>query len=94
MTGHRNYHSTSLVENRCVFFPLVIITFVYLFIAMFIINFFFQVGKDRHLGYDPCCLNFFSKGEYLVIGGSDKKVRQQEINWGKKPPTNPNIQLI
>jgi len=33
-----------------------------------------QVGKDRHLGYDPCCLSFFSKGEYLVIGGSDKKV--------------------
>ncbi|CAH3150863.1 unnamed protein product [Porites lobata] len=32
-----------------------------------------QVGKDRHLGYDPCCLSFFSKGEYLVIGGSDKK---------------------
>ncbi|KAK2571545.1 Intraflagellar transport protein 122-like protein [Acropora cervicornis] len=31
------------------------------------------VGKDRHLGYDPCCLSFFSKGEYLVIGGSDKK---------------------
>ena len=41
---------------------------------------FFQVGKDRHLGYDPCCLSFFSKGEYLVIGGSDKKVSQSEIN--------------
>ena len=36
----------------------------------------FKVGKDRHLGYDPCCLSFFSKGEYLVIGGSDKKVGQ------------------
>lgn len=35
-----------------------------------------KVGKDRHLGYDPCCLSFFSKGEYLVIGGSDKKVGQ------------------
>lgn len=33
-----------------------------------------KVGKDRYLGYDPCCLSFFSKGEYLIIGGSDKKV--------------------
>ena len=38
-----------------------------------------QVGKDRHLGYDPCCLSFFSKGEYLVIGGSDKKVSMRII---------------
>ena len=33
-----------------------------------------KVGKDRYLGYDPCCLSYFSKGEYLIIGGSDKKV--------------------
>lgn len=33
-----------------------------------------QAGKDRHLGYDPCSLGFFSKGEYLIMGGSDKQV--------------------
>ncbi|KAJ8046678.1 hypothetical protein HOLleu_05441 [Holothuria leucospilota] len=32
-----------------------------------------QIGKDRDLTFDPCCLSFFSKGEYMVIGGSDKQ---------------------
>ncbi|XP_048590687.1 intraflagellar transport protein 122 homolog isoform X2 [Nematostella vectensis] len=32
-----------------------------------------QVGKDRHLGYDPCSLGYFSKGEYLILGGSDRQ---------------------
>lgn len=33
-----------------------------------------QIGKDRHLGYDPCSVSYFSGGDYLVVGGSDKKV--------------------
>ena len=33
---------------------------------------FFQVSKDRALGFDPCCASFFSKGEYILIGGSNK----------------------
>ncbi|KAL5037642.1 hypothetical protein RTP6_005043 [Batrachochytrium dendrobatidis] len=33
-----------------------------------------QVGKDRQLGYDPCTVSYFPTGDYLVIGGSDKKV--------------------
>ncbi|KAI8805829.1 WD40-repeat-containing domain protein [Cladochytrium replicatum] len=33
-----------------------------------------QVGKDRVLGFDPCDINYFSNGEYVAIGGSDKKV--------------------
>ncbi|CAE7942220.1 ift122, partial [Symbiodinium sp. KB8] len=33
-----------------------------------------QHGKDRHLGFDPCSVSHFSNGEYLVVGGSDKKV--------------------
>ncbi|XP_013396110.1 intraflagellar transport protein 122 homolog [Lingula anatina] len=33
-----------------------------------------QIGKDRHLEYDPCCVSWFSKGEYVVIGGSNKQV--------------------
>ncbi|XP_062522681.1 intraflagellar transport protein 122 homolog [Corticium candelabrum] len=33
-----------------------------------------QIGKDKALGFDPCCLSFFPGGEYLLIGGSDKKV--------------------
>ena len=35
--------------------------------------FLIQIGKDRQLGYDPCFLNWFTKGEYLVVGGSDKQ---------------------
>ncbi|XP_068600570.1 intraflagellar transport protein 122 homolog [Brachionichthys hirsutus] len=32
-----------------------------------------QIGKDRNLTYDPCCVSYFSKGEYIVMGGSDKQ---------------------
>ncbi|XP_034446524.1 intraflagellar transport protein 122 homolog isoform X2 [Hippoglossus hippoglossus] len=32
-----------------------------------------QIGKDRALAYDPCCVSYFSKGEYIVMGGSDKQ---------------------
>lgn len=35
-------------------------------------NTFHQVGKERPLGFDPCCVNYFSKGEYLLVGGSNK----------------------
>ncbi|XP_062977490.1 intraflagellar transport protein 122 homolog isoform X2 [Elgaria multicarinata webbii] len=33
-----------------------------------------QIGKDRVLNFDPCCVSYFSKGEYILIGGSDKQV--------------------
>ncbi|KAH6577809.1 hypothetical protein BASA50_009124 [Batrachochytrium salamandrivorans] len=33
-----------------------------------------QIGKDRQLGFDPCSVNYFPTGEYLIIGGADKKV--------------------
>jgi len=32
-----------------------------------------QIGKERNLNFDPCCISYFSKGEYIVIGGSDKQ---------------------
>ncbi|XP_051759979.1 intraflagellar transport protein 122 homolog isoform X1 [Ctenopharyngodon idella] len=32
-----------------------------------------QIGKDRQLNFDPCCVSFFSKGEYIVMGGSDRQ---------------------
>ncbi|XP_066911742.1 intraflagellar transport protein 122 homolog isoform X2 [Clytia hemisphaerica] len=32
-----------------------------------------QIGKDRSLGFDPCSLSYFPRGEFLIIGGSDKK---------------------
>lgn len=32
-----------------------------------------QIGKDKTLTYDPCCVSYFSKGEYIVMGGSDKQ---------------------
>eukprot|EP00057_Strongylocentrotus_purpuratus_P025672 XP_011680146.1 PREDICTED: intraflagellar transport protein 122 homolog [Strongylocentrotus purpuratus] len=33
-----------------------------------------QISKDRNLNYDPCCLSYFSRGEYLIIGGANKQV--------------------
>ncbi|XP_042306900.1 intraflagellar transport protein 122 homolog isoform X3 [Sceloporus undulatus] len=33
-----------------------------------------QIGKDRVLNFDPCCVSYFSKGEYILLGGSDKQV--------------------
>ena len=31
-----------------------------------------QVSKERNIGFDPCCANYYSKGEYLMVGGSNK----------------------
>eukprot|EP00899_Mesostigma_viride_P007013 jgi/Mesvir1/16312/Mv12764-RA.1 len=33
-----------------------------------------QVGKDKVLGYDPCSVAYFSNGEYICVGGTDRKV--------------------
>jgi hypothetical protein len=33
-----------------------------------------QHGKDRKLDFDPCSVSYFNNGEYLLVGGSDKKV--------------------
>ncbi|XP_012866043.1 PREDICTED: intraflagellar transport protein 122 homolog isoform X2 [Dipodomys ordii] len=33
-----------------------------------------QIGKDRPLNFDPCCISYFTKGEYILMGGSDKQV--------------------
>uniref|UniRef100_A0A4W3GC19 Intraflagellar transport protein 122 homolog n=1 Tax=Callorhinchus milii TaxID=7868 RepID=A0A4W3GC19_CALMI len=33
-----------------------------------------QIGKDRALNFDPCSVSYFSKGEYIIMGGSDKQV--------------------
>lgn len=33
-----------------------------------------QIGKDRMLNFDPCCVRYFTKGEYILLGGSDKQV--------------------
>lgn len=33
-----------------------------------------QIGKDRPLNFDPCCISYFTKGEYILVGGSDKQV--------------------
>ena len=32
-----------------------------------------QYGKDKALGFDPCCVRHFSNGEYICLGGSDRK---------------------
>ncbi|RDD42914.1 Intraflagellar transport protein 122-like protein [Trichoplax sp. H2] len=33
-----------------------------------------QIGKNRSLGFDACCITYFSKGEYTLIGGSNNQV--------------------
>ena len=33
-----------------------------------------QVGKDKSLGFDPCSVSYFSNGEYMCVGGTDRKV--------------------
>eukprot|EP01065_Artemidia_motanka_P014262 TRINITY_DN1821_c0_g1_i1.p1 TRINITY_DN1821_c0_g1~~TRINITY_DN1821_c0_g1_i1.p1 ORF type:complete len:1247 (+),score=460.03 TRINITY_DN1821_c0_g1_i1:89-3829(+) len=33
-----------------------------------------QIGRDKDLGFSPCCVSYFSNDEYIIIGGSDKKV--------------------
>eukprot|EP00898_Chlorokybus_atmophyticus_P005973 jgi/Chlat1/6377/Chrsp44S05756 len=33
-----------------------------------------QVGKDKPIDGDPCCVSYFSNGEYLCVGGTDRKV--------------------
>lgn len=32
-----------------------------------------QIGRDAYLGYDPCFLKWFSNGEFIVVGGSNKQ---------------------
>lgn len=33
-----------------------------------------QIGRDTTLDHDPCAASFFTDGEFLVMGGSDKKL--------------------
>ncbi|KAL3679756.1 hypothetical protein R1sor_022712 [Riccia sorocarpa] len=32
-----------------------------------------QIGKDKDLGFDPCCVSYHD-GKYVFVGGSDKKI--------------------
>ena len=32
------------------------------------------IGKERDLGFDPCSLSVATDGDYLLVGGSDKKL--------------------
>lgn len=32
-----------------------------------------QLGKDKVLSYDPCAISHFGKGEYMLLGGSNKE---------------------
>ena len=31
------------------------------------------MGNDRQLGYDPCFVSWFTKGEFVLSGGSNKQ---------------------
>ena len=33
-----------------------------------------QVGKDKLLKYDPCTVSYFGRGEFMLMGGSNKAV--------------------
>jgi intraflagellar transport protein 122 len=32
-----------------------------------------QVGRDKELGFDPCCVSYYVTGDYLLVSGSDRK---------------------
>ena len=32
-----------------------------------------QVGDDTRLGFDPCSVSYFGGGDYVVVGGTDKR---------------------
>ena len=32
------------------------------------------IGSDKELGFDPCSISFFPKGDYFVMSGSNKKI--------------------
>lgn len=34
-----------------------------------------EYGREHKLDYDPCSIDFFSNGDYFVVGGSGKKVQ-------------------
>lgn len=38
-----------------------------------VLSFVKQIGKDRQLGYDPCFVRWFTRGEYVVVGGANKQ---------------------
>lgn len=50
------------------------LVFVHLEVVFSMCVFFLQIGKDRLLNFDPCCVSYFTKGEYILLGGSDKQV--------------------
>ena len=34
-----------------------------------------QAGRERKLDYDPTCVSYFLNGEYMLVGGCNRKVR-------------------
>ena len=32
------------------------------------------IGNEKDLGFDPCSISFFPKGDYMVMSGSDRKI--------------------
>ena len=46
-----------------------------------------QIGKDRDLGFDPCCVSYFNSGDFALIGGSNKKVGIHSLKLSLSPST-------
>lgn len=58
-------------------FIIIIILFIHdkkIWIGFHIIYFlhFIKVGKERNLGFEPLCVSYFSRGEYILVSGCDK----------------------
>ena len=34
-----------------------------------------EVFRDTVLQYEPCCLAYFTNGDYLLVGGSGKTIQ-------------------
>ena len=53
----------------------------WIYLHLFSFSLSLQVGKERTLGYDPCFLDYFLDGEYMLVGGSNK-----QVSWMVSPP--------
>lgn len=68
----KNFNILKAGKEIIVFFFSIKTNFKSKFLIFLFCNF-LQIGKDRSLGYDPNYVGWFSKGEYVVVGGSNKQ---------------------
>ena len=51
------------------------VCFLVTILIIFIVKI-FKIGKERFLNHDACCISQYLGGDFLLIGGSNKKVNK------------------